>query len=57
MKCKDCGKPLKLIPSARQRARKYGGKPAQYARTIYGITGYRCTTCYIAYRNEPKPAD
>lgn len=30
-KCRHCGKPIVLVPSAAERARKYGGKPSDYA--------------------------
>ncbi len=30
MKCTICGKNIVLIPSAKERAAKYGGKPADY---------------------------
>lgn len=32
MKCTICGKEIVLIPSARERADKYGGKPSDYTR-------------------------
>ena len=30
MKCTICNKPIILVPSAKERARKYGGKPSDY---------------------------
>ena len=30
MNCTICGKPITLIPSAKERAKKYGGSPADY---------------------------
>lgn len=30
--CKICGKHILLIPSATERAKKYGGTPAQYTK-------------------------
>lgn len=30
MKCAICGESIVLIPSAKERAAKYGGKPADY---------------------------
>jgi hypothetical protein len=30
MNCTICGKPIKLVPSAKERARKYGGTARQY---------------------------
>lgn len=32
MKCTHCGKPIKLVPSATERARKFGGVPADYTK-------------------------
>lgn len=32
MNCKICGKRIRLVPSAEERARKFGGKPADYTR-------------------------
>ena len=32
MNCTLCGKPITLVPSARERADRYGGKPADYTR-------------------------
>lgn len=30
MKCSECGKKITLTPSAKERAKKYGGKPSYY---------------------------
>jgi len=30
--CTICGKPIVLIPSAKERAAKFGGKPSDYTR-------------------------
>lgn len=30
MNCTICGKPVVLVPSAAERAKKYGGKPEDY---------------------------
>lgn len=30
--CRICGKPIVLVPSAKERAEKYGGKPSDYTR-------------------------
>lgn len=30
MSCRICGKPVVLVPSAKERAKKYGGTPAFY---------------------------
>lgn len=32
MKCKICNKPIVLVPSASERAARYGGKPSHYAK-------------------------
>jgi hypothetical protein len=32
MNCTICSKPIKLVPSARERADKYGGKPSDYTK-------------------------
>lgn len=32
MNCTICKRPIKLVPSAIERAAKYGGTPAQYSR-------------------------
>lgn len=32
MKCTICHKPIVLVPSARQRAERYGGVPEDYTR-------------------------
>ena len=51
LKCRDCGKLLRLIPSAKYRARMFGGKPSDYIRSVFGVTGYRCTACFVVYRS------
>ena len=30
--CTICGKPIVLVPSAKERAAKYGGKPSDYTK-------------------------
>lgn len=30
MKCPNCNKPVVLVPSATERAQKFGGNPADY---------------------------
>ena len=30
MRCRICGKPIVLVPSAKERAAKFGGKPSDY---------------------------
>lgn len=32
MNCTICGKPIVLVPSATERARKSGGKPSDYTK-------------------------
>lgn len=32
MNCSICGKPIILVPSAKERAKKYGRKPSDYTR-------------------------
>jgi hypothetical protein len=32
MNCTICGKPIVLVPSATERAKKFGGKPSDYTR-------------------------
>lgn len=32
MNCNICGKPVVLVPSARERAEKYGGSPDDYTK-------------------------
>lgn len=32
MKCKFCNKDIVLIPSASERAKRYGGKPSDYVK-------------------------
>lgn len=32
MNCKHCGKPVVLVPSAAERAKKFGGKASDYTK-------------------------
>lgn len=32
MNCTHCGKPIVLVPSAKERAKKFGGKPSDYTK-------------------------
>ena len=32
MNCTICGRPIRLIPSAQERAKKFGGQPSDYIR-------------------------
>lgn len=47
MNCKHCGKRIVLIPSASERARKYGGKPSDYSK----LFKYHAE-CSLLLRNE-----
>lgn len=39
MNCTICGKPIELVPSAAERARKYGGTPADYTKLFTTHSG------------------
>ena len=47
MKCTICGKPVLLVPSAKERAKKYGGKPRDYTKLFT-----EHSACIINKRNE-----
>lgn len=47
MKCTICGKPVLLVPSAKERANKYGGKPSDYTKLFT-----EHSACIINKRNE-----
>lgn len=47
MKCSICNKPIVLVPSAKERAEKYGGKPSDYTKLFTTHTD-----CLIAKRNQ-----
>jgi hypothetical protein len=47
MKCTICGKPIVLVPSAAERARKHGGKPSDYTKLFTTHAN-----CLIAKRNR-----
>ncbi len=51
MNCTHCGKPIALVPSAKERAEKYGGKPSDYTRlfTMH-------SQCQIDKRNQEVDA-
>ena len=38
MNCTICGKPIVLVPSAEERARKYGGKPEDFTKLFTAHT-------------------
>ncbi len=46
MKCTICNKEITLIPSAKERANKYGGKPSDYTKLFT-----EHTECALAKRN------
>lgn len=46
-KCGCCGKPVVLVPSARERAAKYGGEPSDYSR----LFTYH-SDCFLAQRRQ-----
>lgn len=41
VKCTICGKPVVLVPSAKERAAKAGGKPSDYTKLFTAHT--QCT--------------
>ena len=47
MNCRICNKPIVLVPSAKERAAKFGGTPEFYTRlfTTHG-------TCQVAQRSQ-----
>jgi len=47
MNCSYCNKPIVLIPSAKERADKYGGKASEYTKlfTMH-------SQCQVAKRNQ-----
>ena len=47
MKCSICGKPVVLVPSAAERAKRYGGKPSDYTRLFT-----EHSECVIAKREK-----
>jgi hypothetical protein len=52
MKCTICGKEIKLIPSAAERARKFGGKASDYTKLFT-----EHAECTIAKRNNEYKFD
>ena len=46
MNCTHCGKPIVLVPSAKERALKSGGKPSDYTRLFTAHAD-----CIIKHRN------
>jgi hypothetical protein len=43
MNCSICSKPIVLVPSAAERARKYGGKASDYTRLFSAHTNCQLT--------------
>lgn len=51
MKCIYCGRPIVLVPSAEERARKSGGKPSDYTKLFTAHT-----ECQVAaWYSRPNP--
>ena len=51
MRCNLCGKPVVLVPSATERAAKYGGKPSDYTRLFP-----QHAACAVAKREQETRA-
>lgn len=49
--CTICGKPIVLVPSAADRAKKYGGKPQDYLNLFK-----QHDACVLAKRNADTMA-
>lgn len=49
MNCKFCNKRIVLVPSAKERAAKHGGKPSDYT----ALFTYH-TDCWLAIRDGGK---
>ena len=47
MNCTICKKVIKLVPSAKERAAKYGGKPSDYTQLFTTHS-----TCAVAKRTQ-----
>jgi hypothetical protein len=47
MNCTICNKPIVLVPSASERAKKYGGKPSDYTKLFTTHSD-----CLIAKREQ-----
>lgn len=48
-KCMHCNKPIILVPSAEERAKKYGGTPESYRKLFSAHT-----ECTLEYRNKNR---
>jgi hypothetical protein len=51
MKCSICNEPIVLMPSAEERARKFGGSPSDYSRLFT-----EHSACALARRREGTSA-
>jgi DNA-binding ferritin-like protein len=51
MDCTICGKPITLVPSAAERAKKYGGKPSDYTKLFTAHS-----TCEVEKRSAASVA-
>ena len=47
MKCTICNKPIVLVPSAAERAKKYGGNPSDYTKLFTSHSA-----CFITKRER-----
>lgn len=47
MNCTICNKPIVLVPSAKERAAKYGGRPSDYAKLFTTHS-----ECFVAKRER-----
>ena len=45
--CNICNKPIILVPSAQERAKKYGGKPSDYTKLFTTHSD-----CFIQKRDQ-----
>lgn len=50
--CTICGEPIRLIPSAKERARKFGGEPSDYTRLFT-----QHADCTVRVRSESAVAN
>lgn len=49
MKCTYCNKPVVLVPSAQERAKRYGGTPQFYTKLFPSHV-----QCFLDARDRPK---
>lgn len=50
MNCSYCNKPVVLVPSAQERAAKFGGRPSDYTALFPDHA-----ECFIKARDKPSP--